>query len=239
MLARRRFADRDPIGERVRVGPTDGPWSTIIGVVGDIKQSSLAVTDTDAVYVPTTQWFFADNPLWLVVRAGGDAAAFAPAIREAIWSVDTAQPIVRVATMETLVAESAPEQRFALVLFEAFAFAALMLATVGIYGILSGSVSERTREIAIRSALGASRRAIVAMVLREGLLLTGLGVAIGFVAAMGLTGALATLLFGVSRFDPVTYGGVIAVLLGVAGVASALPACRAAWVDPSITLRMD
>jgi putative ABC transport system permease protein len=238
-FARRKFPGQDPVGQRVRVGRTDGAWSTVIGVVGDIKQTSLATTDADAAYVPTTQWYFVDNPLWLLVRGEVDVPISAPAIREAIWSVDKDQPIVRVATMEALVAASAAEQRFALIVLEMFAAAALMLAAIGIYGILSGNVSERTREIGIRSALGASRGAIVAMVLRQGMLLTGLGVAIGVIAAMGASQALVALLFGISLLDPVTYGGVIALLITVSCVAAALPAFRAARVDPSITLRMD
>ncbi len=119
-FAKRRFPGRDPIGQRLRLGSPDSPWYTIVGIVGDVKQMSLAVSQVDAVYVPTTQWQFADRALWLVVRARGDAAVLAPAIRAAIWSVDKDQPIVRVATMDELVAASAAERRFALILFEAF-----------------------------------------------------------------------------------------------------------------------
>src|SRR5262249_24019194 len=124
-FARRKFAGADPIGQRARVGDTSKPWFTIVGVVGDVRQTSLAVGAGDAVYTTNAQWSYPDNPLWLVVRARGDAAALAPAIRRAIWTVDKDQPIVRVATLDALVAASAAERRFALVLFEAFALVAL------------------------------------------------------------------------------------------------------------------
>jgi putative ABC transport system permease protein len=238
-FAKRRFPGRDPIGERVRVGQSDSPWSTIIGIVGDVKQTSLALSDADAAYVPTTQWYFVDNPLWLVVRGERDAAALAPQIRAAIAAVDKYQPVVRVATMDALVAASAAEQRFALILFETFGAAALMLAAVGLYGILAGNVQERTREIGIRSALGATRGVIIGWVLRQAMSLTVLGIVIGSGAAAAASQAVATLLFGISRFDFVTYGGVVVVLLAMSVIASAVPALRAAWVDPALTLRME
>jgi putative ABC transport system permease protein len=238
-FARRKFPDRDPIGQRVHVGDRNRPWFTIVGVVADVKQTSLALGAADAAYTTIEQWYFPDNPLWLVVRAQGDAAALAPAIRRAVWSVDKDQPIVRIATMEELVAASAAERRFALILFEAFALVALVLAATGIYGVLSGSVTERTREIGVRCALGASRTRILALVVRQGLTLTGLGIAIGVTGAIIASSALITLLFGVSRLDPITYAGVIALLLGVSGIACWVPAWRAARVDPSITLRAE
>jgi len=240
--ARRVFGDRDPIGQRVRAGPEIGstarPWDVIVGVVGDVKQASLAVGQQDAFYVPIGQWWWVDNVQSLVVRTSVDAKSLAPAVRNAIWSVDR-QPITRVATMDDLLARSEAPRHFALVVFEAFALAALMLAAVGIYGILSGSVTERTREIGVRSALGASRGNILALVVRQGMMLTGMGVAIGLAGAVAASRAVATLLFGVSRFDPLTYGAVVAVLVGVSGVACWLPAWRAAKVDPVITLRAE
>jgi ABC-type antimicrobial peptide transport system permease subunit len=141
--------------------------------------------------------------------------------------------------MEDLVAASAAERRFALILFEAFALAALVLAAAGIYGVLAGSVAERTREIGVRSALGASRRSIVSLVLRQGLSLTGLGVAIGLIGAVGASQAIAAMLFGVSPLDPITYLGVIALLEVVAAVACGVPAWRAARVDPVMALRAE
>jgi putative ABC transport system permease protein len=238
-LARRRFRDTEAIGQRVRIGPLDGPLYTIVGVVGDVKQLSLARTESDAIYVTPTQWRFADNAMTLIVRAEGDAAALAPALRRAIWSVDKDQPIVRVATMDELLALSAAERRFVMILVTAFAIVALALAAAGIYGVLSGGVAERTREIGIRSALGASPRSILGLVVRQGVTLTLCGAAIGLIGAAAGTRAFATLLFGVSHLDLITYVGMLLLLLAVSGAACWLPAWRASRVDPVITLRAE
>lgn len=240
-LAKRKFPHQDPLGQRVRLGPNidqpNAPWNIIVGVVGDVKQTSLALNEPDAFYVTPTQWPWVDNVQSLVVRTRGDAAALAPAIRSAIWSVDKNQPIVRVATMDDLLASSEAQRRFALILFEAFALVALVLAATGMYGVLAGSVTERMREIGIRAALGASRGDILALVVRQGMTLTVLGVVIGLMGALAASQALTTLLFGISRLDPVTYLGVIGLLGAVSVIACGLPAWRAALVDPSITLR--
>jgi putative ABC transport system permease protein len=236
-LAKRRLPGVDPIGRRLKIG--DGPLYTVVGVVGNVKQVSLALSESDAVYTTPSQWRFADNAMSLVIRTRGDAAALAPTVREAVWSVDKDQPIVRVATMSGLLAGSAASRRFALTLFEAFALAALVLAAAGIYGVLAGSVVERSREIGVRAALGASRADIVSLVLRQGLRLTGLGVGLGLVAAVVATQALVTMLFGISRLDPVTYVGVVALLAATAVIACAVPAWRAARVDPVTTLRAE
>jgi putative ABC transport system permease protein len=236
-MAKRRLPGLDPIGRRVRIG--DGPPYTIVGVVGDVKQLSLALNEADAVYVTASQWRFADHAMSLVVRLRGDPTAFAPAVRRAVWSVDKDQPIVRVGTMDDLLAASAAERRFALILFQAFAFTALALAAAGIYGVLAGSVAERRREIGLRSALGASRGSIVTLVVRQGMTLTGLGVAIGLAGAVAATQAINAMLFDVSRLDPVTYLGVVGLLAGVAMIACGVPAWRAARVDPASTLRSE
>jgi putative ABC transport system permease protein len=240
-FAKRKFPRQTPIGQRVRlgaaVGHADSPWATIVGVVGDVKQTSLAVSASDAFYTTTTQWDWVDTAQSIVVRTRGDAAALAPAIRKAIWSVDKDQPVARVATMATLLAMSHAERHFALILFEAFGMVALVLAAVGIYGVLSGSVTERTREIGVRSALGASRRDILVLILRQGMTLTGIGVVIGLGIAVAASQAILSMLYGISRFDPVTYFGVVVLLTIVSGIACWLPAWRAAKVDPSITFR--
>jgi putative ABC transport system permease protein len=234
--AARRFPGLDPIGRRFRIGPVSEPI-TIVGIVGDVKQTSLAVSRADAVYMPVDQWPFVDRVMSLAVRAPGDIETLVPAIRAAVWSVDKDQAVVRVATMDDLLAASAAERRFALILFEAFALAALVLATAGIYGVLAGSVAERTREIGVRSALGATRADILTLILRQGLGLTGLGVALGLVGAVAASEWIAAMLFGVSRLDPVTYLGVIALLTAASLMASGVPAWRAARVDPARTLR--
>jgi len=242
-LAKRKFPGRDPIGTGMRIGPGSGnpkePWSIIVGVVGDVKQTSLGLGRSDAVYITPPQWYWVDNPMSLVIRGSGDVAALAPAIRRAIWAVDKDQPIVRVTTMEHLVAASEAQRHFAFVLFEVFALVALALAAIGIYGVLSGSVTERTREIGLRAALGATRGSILGLVLGQGMTLTGLGAAIGLAGAMAASQAISTLLFGISRLDAVTYLGVVGVLAGVSALACWLPAWRAARIDPAITLRAE
>jgi putative ABC transport system permease protein len=238
-LAKRHFSGRDPIGARVHVGPRNRPWYTVVGVVGNVKQTSLAESQPDAVYLTPGQSWFVDDAKSLVVRTRSDAASIAPEIRQAIWSVDKDQPIVRLATMDDLLAALSTQRRFSLIVFQAFALVGLILSATGIYGVLSGSVSERTREIGIRSALGASPGDILALVFRQGMTLSGLGVVIGLGCAVAASQAIASLLFGVSRLDPTTYLGVIALLLAVSGLACWIPARRAAQVDPAITLRAE
>jgi putative ABC transport system permease protein len=236
-LAKSRYPNVDPIGKQLSIGPVEG--YTIVGVVGDVKQMSLALNESDAVYIPSSQWPFADNAMSLVVRTRDEAGSLARAVREAVWSVDKDQPVVRVATMDELLAASAAERRFALILFEAFALAALVLAAAGIYGVISGSVAERTREIGMRSALGASRANILGLVVRQGMTLTALGAVIGLAGAVAASQAIGAMLFGVSRLDPVTYVSVIGLLAVVSVIACGLPAWRAARVDPATTLRTD
>jgi putative ABC transport system permease protein len=238
-LAKRKFLGQDPIGQRVHVGPTNRPWYQIVGVVGDVKQASLTESEPDAVYLTTAQSWFADDAMSLVVRGRRDVAALSPAIREAIWSVDKDQPILHVATVNDLLAESAGERRFAMILFQAFALVALTLAATGIYGVLSRGVTERMREIGVRVAVGASRQDILALVIGQGMTLTAVGVVIGLAGAMVASQTLVTLLFGISRLDPVTYIGVIALLGGVSAIACVVPAWRAARIDPASTLRAE
>jgi len=242
-FARRKFPGQDPLGQRLRVGPdigrADRPWGTVVGVVGDVKQASLALSDSDAFYTSTTQYAWVDSVQSLVVRARGDAAANTSAIKNAIWSVDRDQPVVRVATMDSLLAKSEAERHFVLILFEAFGLVALLLAATGIYGVLSGSVTERMREIGVRVAVGATRGDILALVIRQGLVLTAVGIVIGLAGAMAASQALITLLFGVSGLDPATYFGVIVLLTGVSLMACGLPAWRAAQIDPATSLRAE
>ena len=238
-LARARFPVGDPIGQRLHIGPTDRPWFTVVGVVGDVKQLSLETDLLDAVYVPPAQWHFADRSFWLVIRARGDAARLTPAIRTAIWTVDKDQPIVRVATLATIAAATARERRFALLLFEAFGLAALLLTAVGIYGVVSSGVHERRREIGVRTALGATRAAILKMVMGEGASMAGAGIVLGLLVAVGASRGLASLLFGVSRFDVLSYAAVALLLITVTAIACWLPARRAARIDPAITLRTE
>jgi predicted permease len=241
-LARRIFGDQNPIGARVRFGPETGSsrgWDIVVGVVGDVKQQSLAFAETDAFYVLADQWWWSDDVRSLVVRTTRDAASLAPEVKRAIWSVDANQPIQKIATMDALISASASQRRFAFIVIESFAVAALLLAAVGLYGVISGGVTERVREIGIRTALGATSANIVRQVVGRGMLLVVAGVTIGVGGAVAASRLLESLLFGVSRVDPLTYFGVALLLGGVAVLASWAPARRASRIDPSITLRSE
>jgi putative ABC transport system permease protein len=238
-FARSAFPRGDALGQRLRFGDPEGDWYTIVGVVGDVRQTALGLTGASAVYVTPTQWHWVDRRLSLVARGRGAPAALAPAVRAAIWSVDKDQPVMRVATMRELVEASVTDRRFALTVFEAFGVAALLLAAIGLYGSLSVSVTERTREIGVRSALGASSRDILALVLRQGMVLTAVGVALGLGLAWAASRSLAVLLFELPALDPVTYASVVVLLLGVAALACSGPAWRAARLDPAVTLRAE
>jgi putative ABC transport system permease protein len=242
-FAAERFPGEDPIGQRLRAGPdmgrADRPWATVVGLVGNVKQESLAAADVGAFYISSTQWEWVDPAQSLVVRTRGNAAGLLPAIRNAIWSVDKDQPIVRVATMDNLLATTAAQRRFVLVIFEIFGVTALLLATTGIYGILAGSVTERRREMGVRAAIGATRTDLLVLILRQGMTFVAVGVAIGLSAAVLTSRALITLLFGISNLDPITYVAVIGLLLGVSGIACFVPARRAASVNPVEILRAE
>ena len=238
-LSRRHFGNRNPIGSRLHVGPRNRPWYTVVGVVGNVKQTSLSIDEEDAVYISTRQTWFADDTLSFVIRSRGDAAALAPTVKSAIWSVDRNQPIVRVVTMDRLMAITEAQRRFILILFEAFGFVALLLAAVGLYGVLSGSVAERVHEIGVRMALGATRNDILALALGDGMRLTACGIAIGLCGALAASRGIASLLFGTSTFDPLSWIGVFALLAAVAVIACWIPAWRGAGVDPSTALRSE
>ena len=239
-FARKVWPNEDPIGQRVRLGAADkGAWRTIVGIVGDVKQLSLSGSQSDAVYVPEAQWPYVDGAMSLVVQTQGDAAALTAAVRSATWAVDKDQPIVRVATLESLASQTEAQRHFTLLLFTAFAAAALVLAAAGVYGVLSGTVTDRLAEIGVRAALGASRRDILTMIVSRGLALSALGTGLGLAGALALSRLMESLLFGVGRGDGVTYGTVAILLALVAAAASWLPAWHAAGVDPVSVLRTE
>ncbi|HEU5352247.1 MAG TPA: ABC transporter permease [Terracidiphilus sp.] len=238
-LARRHFGDRNPIGSRLHLGPRNRPWYTVVGVVGDVKQTSLSMNQEDAVYLTTAQSWFADDALSFVIRTRGNAAGLASEVTSAIWSVDKNQPIVRVATMDRLMAVMEAQRRFILILFGAFGVVALLLAAIGLYGVLSGSIAERMHEMGVRMALGASRGDILALAFGSGMRLTAWGIALGACGALAASRGIASLLFGTSSLDPVSWLGMVALLAAVAALACWVPARRGAGADPARILRSE
>jgi predicted permease len=245
--ARKYFPNEDPIGKRVELGwsaaledggPEQALGGEVVGVVGNVKQTGLADAYLPVVYAPFQQTGQI-NYLAMLVRTTGDPDALAGAIRAAVRELDPDLPIQSYRTMEAHVGESVARPRFYTVLLGAFAAIALLLASVGIYGVLSYLVAQRTRELGIRVALGASSREVLALVLRRGLALTGAGVVAGLLAALAATRLLAGLLFGVEATDPLTFVVVATTLLAVAAMACWVPARRAARVDPVVALKAE
>jgi putative ABC transport system permease protein len=240
-LATRYWPGESAVGKRVafRGNPRPQDWITIVGVVGDTHHWSLAEAIDIQLYAPYTQdagWL---APGQLALRTSGDPMQLAAAVRARVQAIDPLVPISDVQSMEDLVARSVAAPRFHLTLLALLSGSALVLATIGIYGLLAFSVATRTREIGVRSALGASQTIIARMVLREGLALTTAGVAAGLVVAFAATRSLEALLFEIEPHDPVTFAAIAALLLAVALLACYLPARRAARIDPLTALRAE
>jgi putative ABC transport system permease protein len=230
----------DAIGKRIKWGGWNREgWLTIVGVVADVKVSSLEVETRPAIYMPIFQIPRARSSIIYVVRSSGDPSSVVSAIRSEIKAIDAELPVYDVRTMNQVVAASVAERRFAMMLLAAFALVALSLAAVGLYGVISFSVTERTREIGIRMAMGASYRDILRLVVGHGLALSAAGIVIGIAAAVASTRLMASLLFGVSATDLLTFAIVSLVLTGVALGACFVPARRAAKVDPMVALRYE
>ena len=210
----------------------------IVGVVGDTKTGSLTGERGAQIYVPhaqDSQWNF----MGLAIRTAGDPAAFATTLRREVQALDKDQPIYNVRTMDDVVANSLGTRRVSMQLFAVFAIAALLLAAIGIYGVMAYSVTQRTQEIGIRMALGAQAGDVLRMVVRQGMTLALIGIGVGLAGAFGLTRVLANLLFGVKATDPVTFVAISLLLTFVALLACYLPARRVSRVDPVIALRAD
>jgi putative ABC transport system permease protein len=229
------FPGQDPIGKRIQLG--DKGWMSIVGVVGDIRQSGLAKEPSREIFLPYAQSTVPS--VSLVVRTGSEPLALVRSVRSQVEKLDKNLAIFDVATLDELRSEQFGSSRFHMVLFGVFAFLALVLAVVGIYGVTSYSVSQRTHEIGIRIALGAEKDDIRRMVIGQGLRLVMIGVAIGFAGALALTRFLASLLYGVKPTDPVTFLAVSLILIVVALVACYIPAHRASKVDPMVALRYE
>ena len=216
------------------------PVATVIGIVADTKRLSLREEPPPEMYVPYTQKVWPSLlTMDVVLRTKVDPVSAAAAAREAIHSVDPDLPMANIATLETLVDASMTQQRFAMFVLGAFGALALLLASIGMYGVISYSTMQRTQEIGIRMALGAQRRSVVAMVLGHGGKPRCLGIAIGWIAALAMGHTMASFLYGVRPTDPLTLAGVSLLLLTVALVACYVPARRAMRTDPVIALRYE
>ena len=235
-MARRYWQDGNAIGSRLQLG--DRVWREIIGTVGDVRSWRMNTAPVPEAYGPHAQ--VASGTMAIAVRvAGRDPATVLPSIRQRIAAMDAGLPLVRVRPMETIVDASTGDTRMSSVLTAMFALVAAALAAVGIYSLIAYSVAQRTREIGIRIALGADRRAVVAMVVGEGMTLAGAGLVIGVAGAFLLTRTLETLLYEVSPTDPAVLGATCGGVLVVAALASLVPAIRALRVDPMVALRAD
>ena len=238
MTAKHYWPNQDPIGKRLKPGEStsDRPWRTVIGVVKDVRQNDFIAPPKMQMYL-SLQQMKSMTANALVVRTTVDPLSLASAVRNAVWSVDKDQPVANIELMEHIVAGAVARQRFSMLLLGIFAALALVLAAVGIYGVMSYSVAQQTREIGIRIALGARRSDVLAMTVKNGLKLVATGLVFGLMIAFGLTRVMATLLFGISATDPITFMTIALVLLAVATLASYIPALRATRVDPMIALR--
>jgi len=236
-MARRFWPGENPIGKRFRMGDTKGPWRTVVGVAGDVLHRGLDAPHTLQIYLPNTQ--FTDSLVILAVRTSNDPASLAAAARSEIAALDPQVPISAIATMDEVVSASVENQRFGALLFLLFGAIALLLTAVGIYGVISYGVAQRTHEIGIRLALGAGRQQVLGMIVGEAMRPALLGAALGLCAAFGLTRLLTRLLYNVKPTDPPIFAGVLLLLIGVALLASYIPARRATRVDPMVALRYE
>ncbi len=238
-LAHRYLPGQDPIGKRIRAIGSD--WRTVVGVVGDVRQSGVTQSARAEVFVPITQaiWRGLTQTMSLAVRADAEPEALISAVRNAVREVDPAQPVFNVKTMEAVVADSVSDRRLNMLLLGIFAAVALTLAVVGIYSVMSYTVSQSAREIGIRMALGAQPMDVLKLVIGQGMGLTLVGVGLGVSGAFGLTRLMGALLYGVKAIDPLTFAIVPALLMVVSLLACYIPARRATKVDPLVALRRE
>jgi putative ABC transport system permease protein len=233
------FSNTDPIGKRItfgsRRGSTDSTWITIVGVVGHAAHEGLDAEPRIQYYLPTSQ--AGGRFMTVAMRTTGNPLTLLPAAREAVHAIDRNLPLSAPNTMEKLVDASVGQRKLSMILLGVFSAIAVLLASIGIYGVMSYSVTQRTRELGIRMALGAARSRVLALVVGQGMALAVSGVAIGLVAALALTRFLSSQLFGVGATDPTTFTAVSVLLVGIALLATLVPAMRATRVDPVVALR--
>ena len=235
--ARLVWGDDNPIGSQLRLGSVKhGPWYTVIGVVGDVRHEDLTAPPIPAVYNAETQ--FTDSDLVALIKSrSADATTLAPAARDVLHDLDATIPVRKISTLESLIAGTVDDRRFVMRLLAGFAGVALLLAGIGLYGVVSYGVAQRTREVGVRVALGATRSDVLRLILSSGAVLVSLGLAVGVAAAVGTTRLLGSLVFGVSPLDAPTFAMAGAVLVAVAAAAHLIPARRALRVDPAVALR--
>jgi putative ABC transport system permease protein len=235
--ARRYWPGQDPLGRRVRFGGEQNPWFTIVGVAADVSMRGARGEPRVEMYIP--YWHYVEPGMNVVLKAAGAPARLAGPLRAAVREIDPDMPISNVSPMRDLVSESIAQPRFLALLVALFAMLAMALSAIGIYGVMSYAVSQRTTEIGVRMALGADRRSVFALVLRDGVALALAGLAIGLAVSLVVARSLGTLLFAVAPTDPATFGMTAAALLAVALAATLIPARRATRVDPLTALRSE
>jgi putative ABC transport system permease protein len=238
-MARVYWPGQDPVGRQVNGACRNDAPALIVGWVADSKLVSVGSKAEPELYIPYVKLPFASFLVTFVIRTSSNPTDVAAAVRRAVWDVDRDQPVIQVRTMENVISESLWWERVSGLTLGIFAAISLLLAAVGIYGVFSYSVTQRTHEIGIRTALGATRGDILRMVVREGALLTLTGVGAGILAALALTRLLASLLYGIRARDPITFVALSLLLATVALAASYVPARRATKVDPMVALRYE
>jgi predicted permease len=241
VFARQYFPNENPLGKRIHLGDERGPLE-IVSVVGHVKQWGLDADDKHSLqaqlYLPFRQLGWSSE-VGVVVRAEGVAPALLDSIRHVVQSQNSQNVIYEPQTMNEVIAGSLARQRFSMALLNAFAVVALLMASVGLYGVISYLVGQRTHELGVRMALGAQRTDILRLVLNQGMKMALGGVALGLVAAVGLTRLLAGMLYGVNATDPLTFAAIILLLVAVALMACFIPARRATKVDPMVALKYE
>jgi putative ABC transport system permease protein len=246
-FVRRFFGGADPIGKRITFGqPNDDPeWREVVGVVADVRQTGLQKDPPPELYVPAAQlsakdWsIFAMLPMSFVLRSSLAVASLTPEIKAAVHDVDPEQPLSRIRPAKDLVSDAVARHRFSMLLLTLFGGLALTLSAIGVYGVMAYSVSQRTRELGIRLALGARAYSVQAMVLGQGLAMALVGIGLGLAGALALTRLLTTQLFEVSPSDPGVLAGAALLLASVSALACLVPAIRATRVDPIEALRSE
>jgi putative ABC transport system permease protein len=242
-LANKYFAGVDPVGRRLKVGGPERPigpdnsWMTVVGVVGDVKYSGLDAAPEPTYYMPYRQNTWRGQHV--VMRASTDPRTLANGVREIVRALDRNIPVTAMKTMDELMVASTAPPRFRTVLVTVFALVGLLLAAIGIYGVMAYAVAERTHELGVRIALGANRASVLRLVLGEAFVLAAAGIALGLAGAFATTRLIQSLLFGVTSTDAVTFAAISATLAVTALVASYIPGRRATRVDPMIALRYE